>query len=66
MGNQKIKKDSWDKVIEVYGMILEEHTGKQVQMHVATQTIANRLVKKCMQFTAHTKICVQKMHIFRC
>ena len=48
---KKFKKDSWDKVAEVYGMTLEEHTRKQVQMHMAAQAIANRLVKKCRQFT---------------
>ena len=51
MGDKKFKKDTWNKVAEVYGMTLEQHTRKQAQMHMAAQAIANRLTKKSMQLT---------------
>ena len=51
MGDKKFKKDTWNKVAEVYGMTLEQHTRKQAQMHMAAQAIANRLAKKSMQLT---------------
>ena len=49
---KKFKKESWEKMMEIHGMTLEQHTRKQTQMHIAAQAIANRLVKKCKDFTA--------------
>ena len=43
---KKFKNESWEKVSKVYGMNLEEHTRKQVQMHMAAKAIADRLFRK--------------------
>lgn len=43
---KKFKESTWQKVEKLYQMSLEEHTRKQIQMHMAAQAIANRYFKK--------------------
>eukprot|EP00111_Clytia_hemisphaerica_P008671 TCONS_00025364-protein len=43
---KKFKESSWEKVGKVYQMSLEQHTRKQIQMHMGAQAIANRYFKK--------------------
>ena len=43
---KKFKSETWTKVSKVYCMTLEEHTRKQIQMHMAAKAIADRFFKK--------------------
>lgn len=43
---KKFKSSTWKNVAHSYGMSLEEHTRKQIQMHMAAQAITNRLKKR--------------------
>jgi len=51
---KKFKSSAWKKVSDIYEMSLEEHTRKQVQMHVAAQSITNRLTKKLRKVSGNT------------
>ena len=42
---KRFQRSSWDRVQEIYGMTLEQHTRKQVQMHAAARAITYRCYK---------------------
>ena len=51
---KKFKPSAWKNVADIYNMSLEEHTRKQVQMHVAAQAITNRMTKKLKTISEKT------------
>ena len=51
---KKFKPSAWKNVADIYDMSLEEHTRKQVQMHVAAQAITNRMTKKLKKISEKT------------
>ena len=52
MGSKKFKNEALERIPEMYGMTLEEHSRKQIQMHMAAKAIAGRLAKKTNKFSA--------------